>query len=454
VKFRRLLRPLVVITSIGVLLRLPRVFNRWDEWALHYAGYLNQAVDALQAGDIGTLLSSWTGLHPPLYSMVHAMLNQIWPAPILWLSFAALCSALAVFLVGYQRAPAAWIGALCLATDPIQVHYAAEINNYPLMVAWIALAWWGADRGDWRVIALAGVGGAWTHVMAGVVIGLLGLTRPHRLKILTTMLIVCAPLVFSGFILAAEAGNRSQPPLHVQASVVDALSRFGPFFLVLLPVLIRGCRRRVDIAVVWGGTLLFWAGTVAMGIAAPHQFPYALALGVPAVMAIVAGCDRTALVRLVVVVCLCRAVWIVHSESNAAHAIWKDQSQTRGIDRAIALSAPGDAIVLIRGLNGPDDDKRHTSPVLWRISPWEAMPTIQVESPTHRRGQPRSWRGRAIYTFDEPSSAVGTIAEDRVFTVLYDSAAMNPERVPSHPRQGNWQTIGPDLLRMPDELKH
>ncbi|HIA02267.1 MAG TPA: hypothetical protein EYN66_10215 [Myxococcales bacterium] len=453
-KFRRFFGPLVMVTSIGVLLRLPRVFNRWDEWALHYAGYLNQAVASLQAGDIGSLFSAWTGLHPPLYSMVHAVLNQIWPAPMLWLSFAALCSALAVFLVGHQRAPAAWIGALCLATDPIQVHYAAEINNYPMMVAWIALAWWGADRGDWRIIALAGAGGAWTHAMAGVAIGLLGLTRPNRLKILTSMLVVCAPLAFAGFELGLEAGNRNQPPLHVQASVLDALSRFGPFFLVLLPVLIRGCCRRVDIAVVWGGTLLFWAGSVVMGIAAPHQFPYALALGVPAVMAIVAGCDRTALVRLVVAVCLCRAIWIVHGESNAAHAIWKDQHQIRGIDRAIALSAPGDAIVLIRGLSEQDDDKRHTSPVLWRISPWEAMPAINVPSPTHRQGQPRSWRDRAIYTFDEPRSAVGSIPEARVFTVLYDSAAMNPERVPDHPRQDNWQPIGPDLLRIPTELKH
>ena len=59
-----------------------------------------------------------------------------------------------------------------VATDPVQIHYAAEVNNYPLMVAVISLAWWGVERNRWPVVAAAGALGVWAHLLAGVAIAL------------------------------------------------------------------------------------------------------------------------------------------------------------------------------------------------------------------------------------------------------------------------------------------
>jgi len=443
-------RPLLLVGGLAVLLRTMRVFCRWDEWALHYAAYNQDVLNALQDGQILDFMTTWVGLHPPLYPMLHATLSAVWPAPILWLSVSALFSCLAVFLL--LRTPSGsvgWLAALCLATDPVQVHYAAEVNNYPLMVGLIALAWWGRERDDWRVVAVAGVLGAWTHILAGVAIGLAALSSGHRRRILMIMVLGSLPLVPEVLAMVSEASTRRQPDLLVWQSVGDALSRFGPSFLILLPLLLRGCLRHTHVALAWGGTLACWWFMVTAHIAAPHQFPYALALGVPAALCIAAGCDRPWMVRAVTVVCLVRGLWLGMDDAGRLQDIHADLGESRAIDAAISATQPGDAIVLIRGLNAPDDDKRHVSPSLWRFRPWSSMPAASRIGQMFLIGQPRRWRDRVLYTFDEPHPAVGRIPEARVYTVLYDAAAMNPERVPSHPRQGDWHHVGADLWRGP-----
>ena len=59
-------------------------------------------------------------------------------------------------------------------------------------------------------------------------------------------------------------------------------------------------------------------------------------------------------------------------------------------------------------------------------------------------------KGRRLYTFAHPREAIGTIPGAHVFTVLYDGAEQNPDRIPDHSRQGQWQSAGPDLWRGPD----
>ena len=58
-------------------------------------------------------------------------------------------------------------------------------------------------------------------------------------------------------------------------------------------------------------------------------------------------------------------------------------------------------------------------------------------------------RGRRVYTFSHPREAIGTIPGAHVFTVLYDGAEQNPDRIPPLPRQGDWEKTGTDLWRGP-----
>ena len=131
--------------ALGILLftvasRLVRVAGRWDEWALHYATYNEATRDALLSGNIVEALTSWVGLHPPGYPLLHSVVSLVWPAPIVWLLISAGASVVTVWAM-LRSHPQTVIPALVVATDPVQLHYAAEVNNYPLATMLLALAW-------------------------------------------------------------------------------------------------------------------------------------------------------------------------------------------------------------------------------------------------------------------------------------------------------------------------
>ncbi len=443
--------PAFLVLGLGLALRAPRVFCRWDEWALHYAAYNLPTLEALQGGDLGAALTTWVGLHPPLYPLFQSLLSVVWPAPIVWLIASVLLSAVAVvYVLRGSTGNVTWLAALVLATDPIQIHYAAEVSNYPLMVALIGMAWWAARRQRAGWLAAAGALGIWTHMLAGVSIGLVALTSPRRWRVLAVMGLASLPLVPTAWNQMLDSGTHRQPDLLLLTSAQDAIDRFGFSFLLLLPFLIRGLIQRRDLLIAWSGTLLVWIGLVSAHIAAPHQFPYALALSVPAALAIGVGADKPWLVRLIVGIALIRGGVSFAEDAQRLVRIHLDQEVERGIDAAIAASRPGDAIVLVRGLSEHDDDKRHTSPVVWRFRPWTSMPPQITQAPAFAYGQPRRWQQRIIYTFDSPRPAIQHLPEARVFTVLYEAATMNPERVPRHSSQGNaWRSFSDDLVRFP-----
>jgi hypothetical protein len=443
-------RGAVAIILLATVLRALRALCRWDEWALHYSAYNLPTYEAMQSDELLGLLTHWVGLHPPLYPLLHSAGSILWPAPATWLIFSALCSIGAVcFMLAAH--PTTLVPAFLLATDPVQLHYAAEVNNYPLSVLLISAGWWGLKTNRPTAIAVAGVFGAWTHIMAGVAIGGLALLHPKRFRVVGVVAIGALPLLATAWGLASDAGSQRQPPLLLETSMGDAIDRFSLAWVILFPPLLLGFARERAAAVGWSICVAFWAFTVALGIAAPHQFPYAMMLGVfAAALLHGATIQRPILAGFIVLVAVVRMGWAGGGDVARIHTILKDQAIHRGIDAVLELTLPGDAIVLVRGPGPPDDDRRHFSPTLWRFSPFEDMLPLSTGIRPDLAGQPRMVRGRRLYTFAHPREAIGSIPGAHVFTVLYDGAEQNISRIPAHERQGKWQTAGPDLWRGPD----
>jgi hypothetical protein len=436
-----------LIACLGLLLRGLRVLCRWDEWSLHYAGYYEPVARSLSDGSWSSALSTWTGLHPPLYGLVHACLSGLHGAPLLWLLWSAAWSLVAVLAVAQSRHPLAWLAALLLATDPVQLHYAAEVNNYPMLTGMLGLAWWARSHERWTTLAWIGVLAAWLHVLGGVVVGLMLLLSPKGRTRLPWMTLGVLPLLPQAIDLLTDGANRAQPPLDLLASGADALGRFGPSFIILLPVLLLGGRSHRAMAGVWAGAALFWATMVGLGLAAPHQFPYAMALGVPAAVLISQGASRPGLLRPIVLICLIRGLWMGAQDLGALERIWTEQDASSAVHTVLEAAQPGDAIVLVRGLSEQDDDKRHTSAVLWRFAPWVPMPPVPVDGPRHLAGEPRHWRGITLYTFDQPRPVIAQLDHTRVYTVAYGPAIQGA--VPKHPSQSEWRRFGEVWVRGP-----
>ena len=443
-------RRATLILGGALLLRLLRALCRWDEWALHYSGYHQGTEQALLSLDLRGALTIWSGLHPPLYSILHSLGSIIWPAPISWLVFSALCSAGAVLAVLKIRdASVALLAGLLLATDPVQLHYAAEVNNYPLMVATIGLAWWAHSHDRWAILAVSGVLAAWTHVLGGLAVGLLALTGPHRWRVLGLMAIGSLPLLPTAVTLLSDQGSRAQPPLLLGETFADALDRFKGRFLLCLPALCIGMWRKPHLALVWGGTAAAWAGLVLAGLAAPHQLSYALALGIPAAVLIAGGATNSWIRAAVLLACGLSVVGMAGNDLRRLRDLAQGGDGAVAAAQVIEQSAPGDAIVLVRGLDEQDDDKRHTSAVLWRFHPWEAMPAVpSTDLAPHAAGNPRTWRGRTLYTFDQPRPIIAQLPHRRVFTVAYGAAAQTLD-IPTHASQGAWHMRGEAAWRGP-----
>jgi hypothetical protein len=134
---------------------------------------------------------------------------------------------------------------------------------------------------------------------------------------------------------------------------------------------------------------------VALDIAAPHQFPYATVLGVPAAVLIASGCRGTPWAGPLAVIAVLRAGWVA----------------------------------------GPDTIRLHT--------------ILQDPPRAQLTGHPRLLQGRVVYTFAFPRDYLAKIPEERVYTILYDGAEENLSQIPAHPQQGAWIQAGTDRWRGP-----
>jgi hypothetical protein len=88
-------------------------------------------------------------------------------------------------------------------------------------------------------------------------------------------------------------------------------------------------------------------------------------------------------------------------------------------------------VVLLTPPGPNDDDKTASSAVLWRISPWRALPRVRpyrvdghpLDHGDHRHGQPRLVDGRVVYVHDWPRPTLerAAAAHERLWVVVYDA---------------------------------
>ena len=137
---------LILVLIVAAVLRLLRMHVRWDEITLAYAAYAEPLVTAMADGHPTALLGHWIGLHPPLWGVIQAAFELTLPMPWVWMGFSAACSLGAVWVVGRH---AGWVAALVLATAPVHLLDAAEVNNYPLAALSMALLLAAARGSGW-----------------------------------------------------------------------------------------------------------------------------------------------------------------------------------------------------------------------------------------------------------------------------------------------------------------
>ena len=155
---------LIPVLIFATFLRVLRMAVRWDELTLAYAAYAEPLTRSLVEFHPTALIGHWVGLHPPLHGVLHAVTEVFAPIPILWMGMSVLMSLLTVYIVGRH---AGWIAALVIATAPVVLLDAAEVNNYPM--ASLALACVLATaRGHWIWFVVSVVFAGWSHLLAGV----------------------------------------------------------------------------------------------------------------------------------------------------------------------------------------------------------------------------------------------------------------------------------------------
>lgn len=454
-------------------LRVGRALLRWDEVALAYAAYQAPLVDALD--DPARLPGLFVGLHPPLYGVIFAAWERLLPIPLLLLGFSATCSFLAVVLVGraarHLGGTRAEIVAVGLAgTAPVGLHYAAEVNNYPLTVLFVAallLAWarYRSGRGGWIEVAATGVLAAWSHVIGGAAAGFVALAVLARhpgdgVRVFLALALGSCPVLAGAGILTGDPHTFGQPDLLLGASLRDWRDRFGVLAVPAGLLAVFGVPRAPAVALGWAGLAVLVGGMVALGVAAPHQFPYWSLLGPAAALLAGLGSLRHRVIATgAAVLVLAQAAVAVREEATLGRRIRTDLGRERAVDVALAAMAPGDLLWLLSPALEPDDDKRAVSPVLWRIHPWHPQPMARdfpFDYTDYQYGQPRRFGAFTVHTFTDlwpdRMDAIVTVALEqghRVWVALYDHgpARAYPERLERVLRPFTWtrEAVGTDV---------
>lgn len=439
-------RWLWAVVAVAVVLRAPRVVLRWDEVALAYSAYAAPTSRALLDGRLGDAVGSWVGLHPPLHALVMALLDAVAPVPLLWLLGSAACSVGAVVLVTRHAGP---LAGLLVATAPLQLQDAAEVNNYPLATLGMAALVWGARAPVGRFllgVALAG----WGHVLglaAAGAVTLWRLARPveggERVRIAVGAALVAAPVVGGMVRLSQQGSTFAQPAFELGPWLALVGEAGGPTVWGVSVLVLVGMAVRPGAATVaWVGLALTYGVALLAGSAAPHQRPYLALFGPPAAVAVAGSVDwlrarrprlARAVVLAVVVLSLGRGAGALRSEFAAVGHLRADLGTPRGIDLALERTGPGDVIWLVAPALQADDDKSDHSPVLWRLPPWRAMPRAPIPGggafTDWLWGQPRRVDGRTVHTSTELDPgrfdrvvAAAHASGSVVAVVLYDHA--------------------------------
>ena len=450
---------LIAVLGIAAALRALRMHVRWDEITLAYAAYAEPLTTAMADGHPTALIGHWIGLHPPLWGVIHAVFELVAPVPWVWMGFSAVCSVGAVWVVGRH---AGWVAGLVLATAPVHLLDAAEVNNYPMAALAMALLI-ATARGPWLGLAAAAVFAAWAHLLTLVAAGAvviwrsLSIRSAHRNRLLGAFTLGVLPIVGGAMRLMGKGSTWSQPDVPFEAWLELVGATIGPEGLVLAPLVVLGLRGadRVAWLALVGALLL----SVGFDAAAAHQRPYLGIVAPAAAIAIgrFAGRHRW-LMAAVVVICLVRGARFGEADAHRLSQVLDDLSVTRGIDIALDEAEPGDTVWLVSPALQTDDDKTASSAVFWRMPPWWRMSIarpVNFEYKDYRYGHPRDVDERVIHTstelyegpFDHIAREVFS-REQRIMIVVYDHSPATGmvERIERvlQPYAVTWQDVGAD----------
>ncbi len=326
-----------------------------------------------------------------------------------------------------------WAG-LVVATAPLQVSYAAEVNNYPLAVAAVSFVL-AVSEARWVWLALAAVLAGWSHLLAGVIAAavvfhrLPALPRGDALRLLGACGLGAAPLLAGLWKRTRVAGTFEQAPVALSDWLGAVVGGVGWLGLGLGLVCLVGLAvpRRDWVAAAFGLAAAYGCA-LWVGAAAGHQLPYLLFFGPVAAVGVGQAVERwRSAAVLVGAACAVRGALLLPQLAEVRSVV---SDPPRAVDAALVESKEGDIVWLVAPALQPDDDKSATSPVLSRVGPWTAMPMdqrVSFEYRDWRYGQPRRWRGRTVHTSTElyaaPFDHVAAEAlarEASVWVVLYE----------------------------------
>ena len=412
------------VVGLALALRALRASVRWGQWPWVLAALPGEHARLWAEGRPFEALTLWMGLHGPLWPTAFAALEAAVPVPAVWLAVSALLATGGVVAVARADARAG----LVLAAAPVALHYAAELNDYPLVLGATGVAW--AARSPGGAAAAAWVAG-WSHPLAGLGAAI-ALLRFGRAALPAAALLIAGalPLLPGAWALLSDSGTARQPPLDLARSAADAWRRFGPAPLLALPVALAGARAAPVAALGVVLPSVAWAGLVAAGVAAPHQFAPWVVWSAPAALLVAAGlraaavrAPRAAATGLAALV-LVGAGPSAARDLGALHGIVKDPP--RGVDHALrALEQPdrctgplhpacaGDALLLIGPAGPNDDDKTTVSPSFYRIGPFAAVPRRLIDGEDPRApasAAPRRFRGHIVYVDHDLRPSIVTLA--------------------------------------------
>ena len=448
---------LVIVAAAG--LRLLRMHVRWDEITLAYAAYAEPLVTAMADGHPTALLGHWIGLHPPLWGVIQAAFEIVAPIPWVWMGFSAACSLAAVWVVGRH---AGWVAALVLATAPVHLLDAAEVNNYPMAALSMALLVVAA-RGSWLALAGAAVFAAWAHLLTLVAAGAVVVWRALRLRpadrnrLIGAFTLGVLPIVGGALRLMGKGSTWSQPDVPIGAWVALVGSPIGPEGLLLAALVIQG--RRGPARVIWLALVGALVLSVGFDAAAAHQRPY---LGIVAPAAAVAigqiSHRHRWLLLAVTLICVVRGARFGEADFRRFGEVVDDLSSVRGVDEALEGTQSGDTLWLVSPALQTDDDKTASSSVFWRMRPWLSTPIawpVTFEYKDYRYGHPRYVDGRIVHTstelYEAPFDHVARATLEQgqqVVVVIYDHSPATGlvERIERvlQPYVVTWRDVGED----------
>ena len=447
----------LLLTGAAAALQATRLPFRWNQICLAYASYFKEYQHSIEVEGWSAALTTFVGLHPPLYSLLFHGLETWGSSPLVWLSLSGALSVASVPVVwkaGRLLFPdeprVAWLAAIVLAISPHRVAYGLEINNYPLTVFAISIqllafsaystAVQRSTGGHIRAgffWAAATSFALWSHVLCATLplaqVLVIVFTPAFRRQLRSVFLCMGATLISCLPLLPSLLVGGDAPPINQAVGILGALEsgfldfpgRYGSTlgaYLLGLAACAGALRlsfgkspdRLVGRALVahllLTGTLVLFL--VARGVAASHQFPYYLALLPTASLLIAAGASKTG-PRL-----LSRATLLFVAAGLLLHAAALGTDALKGwqvvqsapteralMGRAIEEWTADSTLVLIDFPSWGDDDKDVLDATWALLTKTEVVDFAHPEVPTLVTadpywGQPvRVGGNRWLYTF-------------------------------------------------------